>query len=151
MELSRARRKHGILDASMSQNVEIVRRIFEAWSTGDFRAGAEDFEQHVTFVIAPELPEFGVFVGPEGVREYMRRVLQQWERLTIEAKRLQVSCSSRFGERRSSEWMSCGKNGMLSKPSGWRTTSRSLGEPGKLPPEDQTRLADDERSLSPRP
>jgi uncharacterized protein len=75
----------------MSQeNVEIVRRIYEAWATGDFRARVDDLDQHVVLVIGSDFPEFGVFVGPEGIREYMHRFLDQWERLTIEAKELRA-------------------------------------------------------------
>jgi ketosteroid isomerase-like protein len=75
----------------MSQeNVEVVRRIFEAWATGDFRAGVNDLDPHVMFVTPPDFPEFGVFVGPDGVRDFMQRFLEQWDRLTIEAKDLQV-------------------------------------------------------------
>src|SRR4051812_17795525 len=72
------------------QNVEIVRQIYKAWATGDFRARVGDLDQHVVLVIRPELPEFGVFVGPEGVRGYMRRFLEQWERLAIEAKHIRT-------------------------------------------------------------
>ena len=76
----------------MSQeNVEIVRRIFEAWATGDFRAGIDDLDRHVMFVTGPDFPEFGVFVGPDGVRDFMQRFLEQWEQLTIEAKYLQAA------------------------------------------------------------
>jgi ketosteroid isomerase-like protein len=75
----------------MSQeNVEIVREIYEAWSNGDFRAGADLLDQHVMFVVSPDFPEFGVFVGPEGVRQFMKRFLAQWKRLTIEAKHLEA-------------------------------------------------------------
>jgi ketosteroid isomerase-like protein len=66
------------------ENVEIVRRMYDGWATGDFHAGADDHE-HVVFVIRPDFPEFGVFHGPDGVREFMQRVLGQWERLTVEA------------------------------------------------------------------
>ena len=75
----------------MSQeNVEIVRRIYEAWAAGDFRAGIDALDQHVVFVVRPDFPEFGVFLGPDGIREYMRRFLEQWERGPIEAKHLQA-------------------------------------------------------------
>jgi ketosteroid isomerase-like protein len=76
----------------MSQeNVEIVRRIYEAWAGGDFRAGADDLDQHVVLVVrSPDFPEFGVFSGPAGVSVYVRRMLQQWERLTVEAKHIQA-------------------------------------------------------------
>ena len=36
------------------------------------------------------VPEFGVFVGPDGVRQFMHRFLEQWKRMTIEAKHLEV-------------------------------------------------------------
>jgi len=75
----------------MSQeNVEVVREIYEAWSSGDFRAGADLLDQHVMFVVSPDFPEFGVFVGPEGVRQFMNRFLEQWKRITIEAKHLEA-------------------------------------------------------------
>ena len=75
----------------MSQeNVEIVRRIYEAWAQGDFRAGIGDLDQHVVLVIRSDFPEFGVFLGLDGVRDYMRRFLEQWEQLTIEATNLRA-------------------------------------------------------------
>ena len=75
----------------MSQeNVEVVRRIYEAGAAGDFRARVDDLDRHVVLVIGPDFPEFGVFVGPEGIRDYMHRFLDQWERLTIEAKELRA-------------------------------------------------------------
>jgi ketosteroid isomerase-like protein len=76
--------------AGMPQgNVEIVRRIYEAWAAGDFRAGEEVLDEHVVFVVSPDFPEFGVFAGPAGVKNYMRRLLEQCERLTLEAKQIQ--------------------------------------------------------------
>jgi len=73
----------------MSQdNVEIVRRIFEAWAHGDFNAGARDLDKHVVFVVRADFPEFGVFVGPDGIRDFMGRFVEHWERLTIEARHL---------------------------------------------------------------
>jgi ketosteroid isomerase-like protein len=74
-----------ILPGVSQENLEIVRGMYEGWAAGDFQAGAEALDQHVTYVVPPEFPEFGVFVGPEGVKTYMLRLLEQWERLTIEA------------------------------------------------------------------
>jgi ketosteroid isomerase-like protein len=75
----------------MSQeNVEVVRRIYEAWAQGDFRARIGDLDQHVVLVIQPDFPEFGVFLGLDGVRDYMRRFLEQWESLTIQATNLRA-------------------------------------------------------------
>ena len=70
----------------MSQeNVETIRRIYEAWAVGDFGAGIGFLDQHVVLVIGQDFPEFGVFVGIEGVADYMRSFLDPWERLTIQA------------------------------------------------------------------
>jgi ketosteroid isomerase-like protein len=74
----------------LNENVETVQRIYEAWAGGDFRAGADALDEHVVFVVRPEFPEFGVFSGPAGVETYMRRLLEQWERLTLEAKHIQT-------------------------------------------------------------
>jgi len=73
----------------MSQeNVEIVRLIFDGWAAGDLRAGAEYFDEHVVYVVAPDFPESGVAYGREGVTEFMRRFLENWERTTFTAERM---------------------------------------------------------------
>ncbi len=72
------------------ENVEIVRRIYAAWSKGDLRAGADALDQHVVLVVRPEFPEFGVFHGPEGASKFMRRWLEQWERLSLAAQELRA-------------------------------------------------------------
>jgi ketosteroid isomerase-like protein len=79
----------------MSQeNVEIVRRIYKAWAVGRFRPGIDNLDQHVVFVVRPDFPEWGVFTGPDGIRDFMHRFLEQWERLTIEAKRIEAAGDS---------------------------------------------------------
>jgi ketosteroid isomerase-like protein len=57
----------------MSQErVETVRRIYERWGRGDFRAGAELFDPYVLLVLRPEFPDAGAYCGPEEIRRYMR-------------------------------------------------------------------------------
>jgi ketosteroid isomerase-like protein len=57
----------------MSQeNLEIVRRIYERWGRGDFRAGTELYAPEVELVLRPEFPDAGVYRGPEEIRKYMR-------------------------------------------------------------------------------
>jgi hypothetical protein len=56
----------------MSQEkIEIVRRIYERWGRGDFTAGVEHYDPYVLFVLNPEFPEAGVYIGPriESIRE----------------------------------------------------------------------------------
>jgi ketosteroid isomerase-like protein len=76
----------------MSQeNVEIVRRLFEGWRAGDFTAEAASFDRHVVFVISRDFPAWGVQLGRDGVRDYMRDFLAQWEHATFEATQLRMA------------------------------------------------------------
>ena len=71
----------------MSQeNVQALRRVYEEWARGRFRAGSELFDQWVVLVLRPEFPDAGAYVGPEGIRRYMRRFLEDWDSAEIEAE-----------------------------------------------------------------
>jgi ketosteroid isomerase-like protein len=75
----------------MSQeNVEAVERILAEWAAGDFGAAIGDFDPHIVLVVRPSFPEHGVFLGPDGIRDYMGGFLAQWERYAIEGKNVQV-------------------------------------------------------------
>jgi ketosteroid isomerase-like protein len=75
----------------MSQeNVEIVRRIYEGWASGDLSVGVDYLDRHLVFIVSPDFPAFGVFVGLEGTRDFMRDFLEQWEQATFEAKHLEA-------------------------------------------------------------
>jgi ketosteroid isomerase-like protein len=54
------------------KNVEIVRRIYERWGLGDFRAGVELYDPHVLLVLRPEFPDAGVYRGLDEIGKYMR-------------------------------------------------------------------------------
>ena len=68
--------------------VETVRRIYEGWAKGDFRAGTELYDPEILLVQGEGFPERGSYVGMEGVGRYMRSFLDAWERVTIEAYEL---------------------------------------------------------------
>ncbi|MQA75278.1 MAG: hypothetical protein GEU88_13205 [Solirubrobacterales bacterium] len=70
------------------ENLQAVRSIYERWSEGDFAAGREVFDQHVLFVMGPEFPEAGTYLGLEGIARYTRGFLEPWTRITIEAEEL---------------------------------------------------------------
>jgi ketosteroid isomerase-like protein len=72
------------------ENVEIVRRIFDGWATGDFGAGLTDLDPDVVFVVRHPFPEAVETVGPDGIRDYMRRFLENWETYAVEARDLQA-------------------------------------------------------------
>lgn len=69
------------------ESVEVVRRIYDGWSRGDFTVGVALFERHATLVIDAGIPDGGVYVGREGIRTYMAGFLNAWASLTIAAER----------------------------------------------------------------
>jgi ketosteroid isomerase-like protein len=75
----------------MSQeNVEAVRRIFEAWASGDWSIGNDYLDEHAVCVVSSDFPAFGAYYGIDGIRTYWRDFVAQWERLTFEATDLQA-------------------------------------------------------------
>ena len=71
----------------MSQeHLEIVRRIYDEWGRGNFRAGAELFDPHTLLVLAPEFPEARAYHGPDEISGYMRGFLGAWENLVIKGE-----------------------------------------------------------------
>ncbi len=55
------------------EHVEIVRGIFESWGRGDFKAGSELYDPHILLVLRPEFPDARAYLGPDEIREYMRK------------------------------------------------------------------------------
>jgi ketosteroid isomerase-like protein len=70
-----------------SKNVELVRRIYDRWAEGDFRAGRELLDPNVTTVWAQEFPTAGIYRGPEGHASAMREWLSAWTDFRLEAER----------------------------------------------------------------
>ncbi len=70
------------------EHVETIRGVYERWREGDFSAGIELFDPLILFVMRPEFPDAGSYLGPERVAEYMRHFLEPWERITIEAEEI---------------------------------------------------------------
>jgi ketosteroid isomerase-like protein len=73
------------------ENVKIVRRIFDGWSTGDFGAGLADLDPDVLFVVRHPFPEAVETVGPDGIRDYMARFLDNWETYAVKAGDLRAA------------------------------------------------------------
>jgi ketosteroid isomerase-like protein len=73
----------------MSQeNVEAVGNVYDRWSQGDFRAGVDVLDPLVLFVLPPEFPDAGTYLGVERLAEYTRSLLEPWTRFTIEAEEI---------------------------------------------------------------
>ena len=76
------------------ENVEVVRRIYERWAEGDFRAGIELFDPEAELVLSPDFTEPGTYRGFEEIDGYMRGFVEPWRRLTIAAEELTASGDS---------------------------------------------------------
>ena len=69
-------------------NVEAVRAAYEAWSRGDFGAKLDLLDPDIVFVVRPEFPDAGTYVGLAELGRYMRSFLEPWVRLTIHAEEI---------------------------------------------------------------
>ena len=79
----------------MSQeNVEIVRLIHEEWARGNLRAGAELHDADIVFIPRRDLPDSRRYLGPEGIREWMRRWLDAWTKFTLTAEEMTAAGDS---------------------------------------------------------
>ena len=68
----------------MSQeNVEIVRRVWEAWNAGDLDVITEFFTPETGFFPLRSQLEGVGYRGPEGLREFARDAAEEWEYLRI--------------------------------------------------------------------
>jgi ketosteroid isomerase-like protein len=68
------------------ENLEIVRRVYERWGRGDFRAGTEFFDPWVVLVLRPEFPDAGAYLGMDEINGYMRGFLEGWDHAAIEGE-----------------------------------------------------------------
>jgi ketosteroid isomerase-like protein len=68
------------------ENVELVRRVYEAHERGDFAFAAYDreIEWHVTRLAGPELGFDSLYVGHDGVRRFWKDWLSAWETTSFE-------------------------------------------------------------------
>jgi ketosteroid isomerase-like protein len=68
-------------------NLATIRRIYDGWSKGDFRE-VDFFDPDVVFVMRPQFPDAGTYIGLERVAEYMRGFLEPWTEITITAEEI---------------------------------------------------------------
>ena len=73
------------------ENLDTVRGVFDAWGEGDFRASVGHFDPNVVLVVGREFPDAGISLGPEAVRDYTTRFMQQWDGLTMAAEEIRHS------------------------------------------------------------
>jgi uncharacterized protein len=63
------------------ENVELVRRAYEAWNRGDFDAAAEYLDPEIEWRTPPNIPEAGTWHGRDEVGERVAAFLESWEEL----------------------------------------------------------------------
>lgn len=67
-------------------SVEIVRGIYDRWGEGDFRTPFDQMDEHVVFIMPPDLPDSGIYLGREALADYTRNFLAPWSKIAIEAE-----------------------------------------------------------------
>ena len=73
----------------MSQDtVRTIEAIYEEWAAGHFRRLDDLYDPHVIFILRPEFPDAGVYLGPEEIARYMRGFLEPWTRIKISAEEI---------------------------------------------------------------
>lgn len=70
------------------EHVDAVREVYARWGQGDLAASLDVADPLILFVLGPEFPDAGSYVGIEGLRKYTRGFLEPWSHLTIEAEEL---------------------------------------------------------------
>jgi ketosteroid isomerase-like protein len=64
------------------QNVEVVRRIYDAWIAGDYETVVASYDSEIRLNPDPEASWVGMdedYLGHEGVRRYLRAVYEAFE------------------------------------------------------------------------
>jgi ketosteroid isomerase-like protein len=81
---------------SQKDDLETLRRIYAQWARGEFWDLAA-FDPEVEFVLAPSLPEPGIYRGYEGMGKGFREGwLESWSDLRFEAEEVVVASEARI-------------------------------------------------------
>jgi len=70
------------------ENVQLVRRTYEAGNQGDYDALVSYFHPEIEFHAYPRSPEVGVYHAKQALREYIENVWEHFERVRIEVDEL---------------------------------------------------------------
>jgi ketosteroid isomerase-like protein len=66
------------------QNVELVRRGYDAFNRGDMNAAFELFDPEIEWSEGTDVPEPQLYHGHDGVRRQQQRFRESWESFSIE-------------------------------------------------------------------
>jgi uncharacterized protein len=77
------------------ENVEIVRRGYEAWNRRDFDQVLEDADPEIEWTFAGAAAQFPgtdpVYRGHDGVRRFWQTFIEPWEQVKVEVEELRDS------------------------------------------------------------
>jgi uncharacterized protein len=76
----------------MSDNVEMVRGVYEAFGRGDIPAVMENFTDDIEWHVPEPLPQAGDAHGPEEVVQFFQRLGDIWSGFQVEADDIVASC-----------------------------------------------------------
>ncbi len=65
-----------------------MRSVYDGWSRGDFGASMDVLDPLALFVVRPEFPDAGTYLGLDAMRAYTRGFLEPWTEITIEAEEI---------------------------------------------------------------
>jgi ketosteroid isomerase-like protein len=69
-------------------HADALREVYARWSEGDFSASLDVADPLILFVLNPEFPDAGTYLGVEQLAEYTRGFLEPWSSITIEAEEM---------------------------------------------------------------
>jgi ketosteroid isomerase-like protein len=59
-------------------HVDTVRRVYDEWARGNYRAGLELYDPEMTLEVHSPIPDAAVFEGLDGLQRYLRQFLETW-------------------------------------------------------------------------
>jgi uncharacterized protein len=74
--------------ATSRNNLRTIEAIYEDWDAGRFPRLDDLYDPHVIFILRPEFPDAGVYLGPEEIGGYMRHFLEPWAQIKISAEEI---------------------------------------------------------------
>src|SRR5919198_4016635 len=73
----------------MSQeNVEVVRRIYDAFAAGDIESLLSTVDPEIEFDLPDRLPDEGLHRGREAYRQFLKRTFELWADFRVEVEEL---------------------------------------------------------------
>jgi ketosteroid isomerase-like protein len=66
------------------ENVEIVRRAFEAWDRQDYEAASSDFSLDVEIDASDRILNPGIYTGIDGARRFRGEIAEAWGEFHVE-------------------------------------------------------------------